>query len=235
MDLTKGLLLQRRVWLLALLSLVIGSFLVYTRRSAALSGWRSTAHDTDEWPSWANTLSMSRDQCDAYFPQNADRARQTREWYDKNGAVTWNMVINAARTDPPPSARVVLINGRMHVSHYHPSFQSRSMAILMSMASAVSLHRLFVELGPCVYCTPRDQIEASPEPLPDVDLSFGSGDVGQGILGRWELTARASEEPSGWLLADLCVPLLVTNASNADILSTQWLLELAGSFNRQLR
>lgn len=92
-----------------------------------------------------DNLHMTQAQCKAHFPRNAEMAHRTRRWYDAHGRVTWDMVINAARAEPPPSARLVLRDNRLYISDYHKSFQSRAMAILMSMASAVIFPHFFVK------------------------------------------------------------------------------------------
>jgi hypothetical protein len=125
-----------------------------------------------------NRLTLSRDECDTLFPDNAFAAERTRSWYAARQGVTRAAVDEAAQDT---NARIVIRNGRLYIDKYRFGYQSRVMAVIQSLYAAII---------------------TAQEPIPDVEFSFAVGDFGNGKQASWELTYHKDSEPATWLLLD---------------------------------
>lgn len=83
-----------------------------------------------------NTLSHNSATCDAAFPRLYEAAIKTAQYYRRRGGMTQAHLDDAQADDP--NARVVLKDGRLYIKHYRPGYQSRVMAVLLGLHSAVS-------------------------------------------------------------------------------------------------
>jgi hypothetical protein len=83
-----------------------------------------------------NRLILTAEECDTLFPDHALAAERTAKWYSKRGGITRKLADEAA---DDTNARIVVKSGRLHIDKYRFGYQSRVMAVIQSLYSAVCL------------------------------------------------------------------------------------------------
>ncbi|KAM0751090.1 hypothetical protein T439DRAFT_325245 [Meredithblackwellia eburnea MCA 4105] len=121
----------------------------------------------------AMSLSLTDAQCDAAFPLFWGQLEVMKRIQLEDGGVSEWMV------DFPDLVRVAWIDGELYVKRFYQSWMSRNYAVLAGM---------------------HDALISAPEPVPNFELAFNTGDKGPpGAL--WGLARERWARPT-WMLAD---------------------------------
>lgn len=101
-----------------------------------------------------NSNNLTESECQAAFPLNYYTLLRISAYHKRRGGISFQ---DAEEAGENPNARIIIQDGQLHIAKYRPGYQSRAMAVIQSLYSAVSVFQLECKRLLKVYCICSDR------------------------------------------------------------------------------